>query len=903
MANEEALHGCVTKFMLDTCRYSTNEYKTDVAFFHFLTRMLANNMPEGAEMFLSGSSAEICIKPMFSCIGDIDIMQATWRVLVIPSGYEPPTELPSNYRNTVLVYDITDSHQPGYVYLQPSYILRKTHERRYAAEKVENKHRKNDAVFLCRSGNVNVQQITEAFFQKFFNHHEIRQTAAIQSLLTGISLGPHGPALTGRYSITANEHFNKVTHRYLSLSGVDIVTCIHCFVWPPQAIDWPTRKRDHGWPDATTINTVVSNGCDVVGAVHPLCKQDQWLSKYQCRLSFSRAEVTLLNTWTPVQQIIYHMLRFIMKCEVLAKTDENNPDMPTLSNYHIKTLMLWECEQKPQSWWSAESSFIKLCSSLLHKLSDCVADKLSQHYFISNCNLLEHFDEHASLAIGNSIEWLADESVLLLWFVENYIPKCAECCPPEVTILFQDICSYDAVVAWRQKSLSTELYTEHHKSELRMLAVVLLDRMDATGILMHMKELQNFDLRLCEYFIAVTCLRVAYTISIHSVSDNPLEILWTLFNPCKTTAVGGMDTSEWEMSRQLVFIRRAISLLRLHSIGSNALEMLYNEMSKAFLHYGIACVQESTICVVHVLLAALCYKTGNYQAATDWCQEVLNKNFIQSHSLRSIGADCLPHIDENVDSVFGLVVFYEYVQRQALKPGVYRQEQSKLAFTVELLAHYLYLECPTVARWRASKLSKYQQHLSKTNQPLLCDVLLFKKMKMRLNSDCGEMPAGNDMTIDASHASNSTDNSLLVISLELVSLEKLISFRQVVVHELHSEQFPVLNEFEALYAYKCGLFEDCLEMCRNHVNMLLRAGCARNQLYPIALPQFVSMLDGELVSLSGLIRLLHPGLFLLGLMFQYPNYESMSVLTLSLYLMVQCQKKLREDACKENRRS
>jgi len=78
------------------------------------------------------------------------------------------------------------------------------------------------------------------------------------------------------------------------------------------------------------------------------------------------------------------------------------------------------------------------------------------------------------------------------------------------------------------------------------------------------------------------------------------------------------------------------------------------------------------------------------------------------------------------------------------------------------------------------------------------------------------------------------------------------------VRELHSEQFPVLNEFEALYAYKCGLFEECLEICRNHVNMLLGAGCARNQLYPIALPQFVSVLDGELVSLSGVIGILHP---------------------------------------------
>ena len=106
------------------------------------------------------------------------------------------------------------------------------------------------------------------------------------------------------------------------------------------------------------------------------------------------------------------------------------------------------------------------------------------------------------------------------------------------------------------------------------------------------------------------------------------------------------------------------------------------------------------------------------------------------------------------------------------------------------------------------------------------------------------------------------DTSLLVTTLELVALEKLIAFREVMVRELHSDQFPVLNEFEALYLYKCGLFEECLEMCRNHVNMLLRAGCSRNQRYAILMPEFLSLLDGVVLPLFGIIKLLHPELVL-----------------------------------------
>jgi hypothetical protein len=33
---------------------------------------------------------------------------------------------------------------------------------------------------------------------------------------------------------------------------------------------------------------------------------------HQWRLSFSRAETVLLNSWTPKQQIVYHILRFVL---------------------------------------------------------------------------------------------------------------------------------------------------------------------------------------------------------------------------------------------------------------------------------------------------------------------------------------------------------------------------------------------------------------------------------------------------------------------------------------------------------------------------------------------------------------------------------------------------------------
>ena len=95
----------------------------------------------------------------------------------------------------------------------------------------------------------------------------------------------------------------------------DIVQCIWCPQWPKQANHWPRRRRNYGWPNAVNIRNIVQNGCHVVIAKHPACKGDE----SQWRLSFSGAELCLLQSWTPVQQIVYHMLRFFSKRELIRK--------------------------------------------------------------------------------------------------------------------------------------------------------------------------------------------------------------------------------------------------------------------------------------------------------------------------------------------------------------------------------------------------------------------------------------------------------------------------------------------------------------------------------------------------------------------------------------------------------
>ena len=84
----------------------------------------------------------------------------------------------------------------------------------------------------------------------------------------------------------------------------DDVHCIRCLSWPSQAADWPTRHRIYGWPDSQAVDYIVNSGCDVVPVAHRQCRTDK-MGKCQWRMSFSRAEIILINSWMPVQQIVY----------------------------------------------------------------------------------------------------------------------------------------------------------------------------------------------------------------------------------------------------------------------------------------------------------------------------------------------------------------------------------------------------------------------------------------------------------------------------------------------------------------------------------------------------------------------------------------------------------------------
>jgi len=499
MADERVVSDIVTKFLLNTCRLYPRLTEHGVQAAGYCADKAVRHPPDEAETDLipltTGSVAEFYIEPMLPLVGDIDVMFHRSDVLVIPRGHPPPTQLKAEFGNYVKVYEIIDSHLPGYVYLHLRYILTK-----------------------CTD---------DDNYNYFENEHGLYAANPDDGI---DRQAIHGPAVL-------TDRSNK------SLLSIDFVLCIRCLSWPPQAADWPTRHRNYDWPHSSTVNHIINNGSDVVKAVHHQCRQDEWMSKCQWRLSFSRAEIVLLNCWMPVQQIVYHMLRIFVKSEPQANSDASDE---ALSNYHIKTLMMWTCELETSSFWTDDLNLIRICVELLHTLSVWLTHTRCPHYFITSCNLIHNFV--GLQLIANQLMSI-DEAWLSTWFVNNYIRKCSLLCPDNVSSLFNDVSltmklhnAVSAVVNWRLSTALVDMWNALQLAEAFIPRQVSLSSLTVRSCAYWMTELAKTDTHLAAYFIAVVFLHVAHKIPKIGFTDLLMDVLATVTGQCNSALLPSKAT-------------------------------------------------------------------------------------------------------------------------------------------------------------------------------------------------------------------------------------------------------------------------------------------------------------------------------------------------------------------------
>jgi len=797
---------------------------------------------------VTGSSAEFQIQPMLSCVGDIDVMFHRSDELAMPQGYPPPTELPAEFYSRVRLYEIVDSDCSGYVYLVLSYLLIEDSDAGgYNAVAVDNSH--------C------VCFVSHGCFPK-------NATTACET---------NGPAWT----------ISDV-----GLLPYDAVYCIRCLSWPSQAADWSIRPRKYGWPDLATVDRVVSNGCDVVGVAHRDCRHSKWKNEHQHRLSFSRAEIVLLNSWMPVQQIVYHMLRVFVKRGGLTNVTDNT-ETKIFSNYHIKTLMLWACELKPQSWWISDVNVVRTSASMLHNLADCLKNRVCRHYFVNDCNLV-YSTVHSELLTVQLMS--ITESYLSTWFVNNYLRKCAHLCPKRVSRLFEDVSTrtklqnaVSAVVDWRPNNALCDLWHVLGLAAYFVSMSVSRNSLTVRSCDYWITELAKIDSCLHHYITAVALLHIANRVAKRSLTNELLDVLATLVGQF----VGKRRHFHQLSSEQSLSQAALLMKVAANNSSSSTKQLIEIELAEAYLYRALRCKDsdsDSIYCLADAYLAALHYTSGRYRMAIYHCTLVMTSQDHSQCSSHVVHGDLLPKIDDDTDTALGLAVLYQNVRAAALN-----QQQARVAiFSVELFACILYTRSVSVVKLATSpsrqmppavEIQRYANDAVDKDQLFIADLLLIKTKQMLPELTCLYKPLSDQRK-------KITVKAELVELLQQSAVEHLTTFRQFEARRYGSVATIATTDFEALYAYKHGDYQRCLQLSTHNVRRLLYYMRAPSVS---AFPEFIQLMDDDITSLSALIhicRVVSP-VFRVQPSSVISNHLLITQLTLSLYLMTQCQLKLR----------
>ena len=267
----------------------------------------------------------------------------------------------------------------------------------------------------------------------------------------------------------------------------------------------------------------------------------------------------------------------------------------------------------------------------------------------------------------------------------------------------------------------------------------------------------------------------------------------------------------------------------------------------------------------------------------------------QDHSQCSslvVQGDVLPKIDDDVDNLLGLAVLYQHIRTSTMN-NLQHHSQQVSVFTTESFAHYLLLRYLPFTKYRRltemSSTDEYKQYRSciiDSPQLFIGDVLLC--LAISQYKPLWSKPRHTQMSANGDNASD------LLEFLQNSAVENMTTYRQLLARDFGSVATIVSTDFEALYACKRGDCQRCLQLSTQNVHTLLYAVHLPD--VPL-LPPFIQLFDDDIVSLTALTVMVN----------HYPEHStirrwyreernvrsaSITQLTLSLYLMIQCQLKL-----------
>jgi hypothetical protein len=261
----------VSDFIIKTCRFDTEPNIKKLIEWRSTTA--------DDSVALVGSVSELYVETMLLCICDVNLLKANKSMIAVPSQQLVPQRLTSTFADNVTVYEIADIDRSRgeFSLLEIGKLVKRSDE--------------DEHVFVSSS-----LSATDGFFGEGSREPETVECEDVH--LCGSDR-----------NLIADYRLSPMFSRQLTYNTVHSVRCLS---WPTQAAEWPERVRKNNWPQPSIIRSVVCAGCDMVRITHDPQRLNENEKGHTWRFSFSRAETILLNTWTPVQQIVYHMMRYVL---------------------------------------------------------------------------------------------------------------------------------------------------------------------------------------------------------------------------------------------------------------------------------------------------------------------------------------------------------------------------------------------------------------------------------------------------------------------------------------------------------------------------------------------------------------------------------------------------------------
>src|SRR6218665_1892739 len=656
---------------------------------------------------------------------------------------------------------------------------------------------------------------------------------------------------------------------------VDMVYSMGCPMWPNQARHWPIRKRKYGWPTTAIIQEVVQNGCHVVPAKHPACRSDM----YQWRLSFSVAEIILLQSWTTVQQIVYHMLKFFAKRE-LTKIDCPKEDM-VLCTYHLKTLMLWSCEEVSPEWWNS-SSVVQLCCSLLRKLEKWLKETTCRNYFIADANLFhKYFNKKIVNETTIKLVYYSNSDILSLWFLEHYMQ-------PRFPGMFNANCTHDGIgceylLAIREvMKASNPIFIDiYFSTRFLFVAVSLRESCREVSVCVFKYSLRFViplgdnmsyflpaaDYESCYWFFAsmLLMLNAASLLECKELdygSDIFLEVIRQVLT--KSTRFRSKyhilpkPLNTGSNLSQLYFLE-ALDLMENLTGSKDDLEFhVVSEISKGLImkaldreNYKRNVITRSSF----AYLAALHFATSEYRIVLDLCSRVVMNEKFEKEETEALNAGCLSYI-EDIAVIIGFYLIYRKTMDASLH-YTKRQFFLDLRLTPQVFVHYLAILAKERADWDF-------QH----NNELLCEIPAFpldtilmtianrksiQKAKKRTSVSCVYQRTDPMLKLeDRIEVSflNECDIARLLMEYCVV---KMTSFYDPIRRDFDIDCSGTVDCYRAAYLYQRRKYPEVLHLCERILNEPDLKTDLKELAFAnvIILPPLDSLFDREIQNLLG----------------------------------------------------